>query len=194
MTNPPQRPGAPDPSRAAVFAALAQGRDLVLVREEFRLTREELQALFKEAAEYYRGLEQGTWSLYCDGASRGNPGPAGAGAVLADPQGEIRARLTQYLEVTTNNVAEYRALLLGLKAARDLGVRRLRVFADSELLVRQLHGQYRVKAPHLLPWWRLAQNELQNFETYTISHVPRAENRLADELANQAIDQRPESR
>jgi len=194
MTNPPQRPGAPDPSRAAVFAALAQGRDLVLVREEFRLTREELQALFKEAAEYYRGLEQGTWSLYCDGASRGNPGPAGAGAVLADPQGEIRARLTQYLEVTTNNVAEYQALLLGLKAARDLGVRRLRVFADSELLVRQLNGQYRVKAPHLLPWWRLAQNELQNFETYTISHVPRAENRLADELANQAIDQRPESR
>ena len=194
MTNPPQRPGAPPPSRAAVFAALAQGRDLDRVREGFGLTREELQALFKEAAEYYRGLEQGTWSLYCDGASRGNPGPAGAGAVLADPQGEIRARLTQYLEVTTNNVAEYQALLLGLKAARDLGVRRLRVFADSELLVRQLHGQYRVKAPHLLPLWRLAQNELQNFETYTISHVPRAENRLADELANQAIDQRPQSR
>jgi len=173
---------------------LAQGREIAQVLEKFGITRQELQDLFQKIADAYRRRETGFWRLYCDGASRGNPGPAGAGAVLADPQGEIRARLTQYLEVTTNNVAEYQALLLGLKAARDLGVRRLRVFADSELLVRQLHGQYRVKAPHLLPLWRLAQNELQNFETYTISHVPRAENRLADELANQAIDQRPQSR
>jgi ribonuclease HI len=142
-------------------------------------------------AEARGDLEQGTWTLYCDGASRGNPGPAGAGAVLADPRGEIRVRASQYLGVATNNVAEYRALLLGLQEARKLGVRKIRVFADSELLVRQLHGSYRVKAPHLLPLWQEASRELQKFEAHAVSHVPRQENSQADGLANLAIDRKP---
>ncbi|HEY9072986.1 MAG TPA: ribonuclease HI family protein, partial [Desulfobaccales bacterium] len=154
----------------------------------------ELQAIFLEVSEYYREREEGTWRLFCDGASRGNPGPAGAGAALFNPLGEPAAKLARYLGETTNNVAEYQALILGLKEAARLGAHKLQVLADSELLVRQLNGQYRVKAPHLLPLWRLAKNELQKFETSTISHVPRAENRLADELANQGIDQRPPSR
>ncbi len=181
-------------SPAAVFRALAEGADPALVRERFGLTPEGLRNLFREAADYYHNLEEGVWSLYCDGASRGNPGPAGAGAALTDPQGATVARLTRFLGVTTNNVAEYQALILGLKEAARLGVRKLQVFADSELLVRQLNGQYRVKSPHLLPLWRQAQNELKNFKAFTVSHVPRAENRLADELANQAIDQKAPAR
>ena len=180
-------------SKAAVFAALAQGPDLDRVRERFHLSREELQDLFKEVADRYRDLEQGTWTLYCDGASRGNPGPAGAGALLLDPLGQIRVQSGEYLGQTTNNVAEYRALLLGLKLAQDLGVRKLQVFADSELLVRQLNGSYRVKAPHLLPLWQAAQRELQKFEAHAISHVPREENSPADGLANRAIDRKSQT-
>jgi len=180
--------------RAAIFRALAEGLDLAQVRERFGLTKDELLVIFREVADYYGEREAGFWRLFCDGASRGNPGPAGAGAAIFNPLGEVAAQLARYLGETTNNVAEYQALLLGLREAVKLGVRKLQVFADSELLVRQLNGTYRVKAPHLLPLWRLAKNELQKFEAYTISHVPRAENSLADDLANQGIDQRPPAR
>ena len=181
-------------SRAAIFRALAAGLELPQLQERFGLNAAELRELFREVADYYGEREEGTWRLFCDGGSRGNPGPAGAGAALFNPRGEVAAQLARYLGETTNNVAEYQALILGLQEAARLGARRLQVFADSELLVRQLNGQYRVKAPHLLPLWRLAKHELQKFEAYTISHVPRAENRLADELANQGIDQGPQSR
>ena len=180
--------------RAVIFRALAEGLDLAQVRERFGLTPDGLQDIFQEVADYYCNLEEGVWTIYCDGASRGNPGPAGAGAALFNPRGEVEAQLARYLGETTNNVAEYQALILGLQEAVRLGAKKLQVFADSELLVRQLNGQYRVKSPHLLPLWRLAKNELQNFEAYTISHVPRAENSLADDLANQGIDQRPPPR
>ncbi len=180
------------PDRAAVFAALAQGLDLPQVQARFGLTREELQQIFQEAAEHFRRREgrqeQGFWRLYCDGASRGNPGPAGAGAVLYDPRGELASQASEYLGEATNNVAEYRALLLGLKLARDLKVPRLRILADSQLLVRQLTGRYRVKSPHLLPLWQQAIKELQNFEACGIAQVPREGNREADALANRAID------
>ncbi len=176
--------------RAAVFAALAQGRDLAEVREEFHLTREELQRLFQEVADSHRRREEDVWRLYTDGASRGNPGPAGAGAVIYNPQGEVAAQIAQYLGQTTNNVAEYQALLLGLQEASRLGVRRLQVFADSELLVRQLSGQYRVKSPHLMPLFLQALKARRTFASFTVTHVPRAENQQADLLANQAIDQR----
>jgi ribonuclease HI len=181
-------------SRADIFRALAEGLDLAQVRERFGLSQEVLLEIFQEVADYYGKRETGFWRLFCDGASRGNPGPAGAGAVLSNPLGEIAAQLACYLGETTNNVAEYQALLLGLREAVRLGAKKLQIFADSELLVRQLSGQYRVKAPHLLPLWRLAKTELQNFEAYTVSHVPRAENSLADDLANQGIDQRPPPR
>jgi len=178
--------------RAAVFAALAQGLDLPQVIARFGLTREELQELFQEAADHYGRQEgrqeQDFWRLYCDGASRGNPGPAGAGCALYNPQGELAAQASEFLGEATNNVAEYRALLLGLKLARDQGVTRLRIFADSQLLVRQLTGRYRVKSLHLLPLWQQVRKELQHFEACAIDHVPRAENREADALANEAID------
>ena len=118
-------------------------------------------------------------------------GPAGAGAVLSNPLGEVAAQLARYLGETTNNVAEYQALLLGLEEAHRLQITRLKVFADSELLVKQLTGHYRVKSPHLLPLWNESRQALQRFEAYTITHIPREENREADAAANQAIDQRP---
>jgi ribonuclease HI len=176
--------------RAAIFAALAQGLDLPGVQSRFGLTPEDLQDLFREAAALYRDPGAGFWRLHCDGASRGNPGPAGAGMVLFDPQGRLQANQGRYLGETTNNVAEYQALLLGLEAARRLEVKKLRVLADSELMVKQINGRYRVKAPHLIPLWRAALNALKQFEAWSINHVPREENHLADEAANRAIDQK----
>jgi ribonuclease HI len=150
--------------------------------------------LFRDAADRHGDRQEGFWRLHCDGASRGNPGPAGAGMVLHDPQGRLQVRKGRYLGETTNNVAEYQALLLGLEEARKLAVKKLRVLADSELMVKQLNGHYRVKSPHLLPLWRQALQALQQFEAYAIMHVPREKNRLADEVANQAIDQKAASR
>jgi ribonuclease HI len=175
---------------AAILAALAQGLDLPQVLERFGLTPEELQGLFREAAALYEERQEGFWRLHCDGASRGNPGPAGAGVVLHDPQGHLQVNRGRYLGETTNNVAEYQALLLGLAEARRLGVRKIQVLADSELMVRQLNGRYRVKSSHLIPLWRKAQESLQQFDAYTVGHVPREENRLADAAANRAIDQK----
>jgi ribonuclease HI len=180
--------------RAAIFQALAEGVDLQRLREQFKLTSDELQELFQEVADHFRDLEEGVWSLYCDGASRGNPGQAGAGVLLVDAFGDIRVQYGEYLGQTTNNVAEYQALLLGLKMARNLGIKKIQVFADSELLVRQLNGQYRVKATHLLPLWEQARQALQEFVTYNVSHVPRELNYLADRLANGAIDQKLRAR
>ncbi len=182
---------APPASRWEIFAALAQGLEISRVLARFQLTREELKDLFQEAAAHYREQETGYWTLHCDGASRGNPGPAGAGAVLADPKGKVRLELGRPLGRATNNVAEYQALLLGLEAARDQGVLKLQVFSDSELLVKQLKGQYRVRNPHLLPLWRRAWQELQKFKAYAISHVSREQNLRADRLARRAIDAGP---
>ena len=128
-------------------------------------------------------------TLHSDGGSRGNPGPAGAGAVLYDDQGQEVAALSRYLGRTTNNEAEYQALLMGLKRAQELGAQRLTVKMDSELIVRQLEGKYRVKAPGLKPLYAEAKRLLQGFASVTIQHIRREFNKRADELANQAMDQ-----
>jgi len=181
--------GSPPVDRAAVLAALAETLDMEEVRRRFGLSREDLAQILKDAAAVFDLEESGTWCLYVDGASRGNPGPAGAGAVLFGPDGGKRAEGSRYLGETTNNVAEYQALLLGLELARQRGVKRLQVYADSELVVRQLLGTYQVKKPHLLPLWRRAHEALQKFDTYAISHLDRSFNQEADRLARQAIDQ-----
>jgi ribonuclease HI len=184
----------PPEDRAAVFAALAKELDLARVQERFGLTREELARMFEEAAAVFCIDDCRMWSLYCDGACRGNPGPAGAGFVLYDGKEEPRARESHYLGETTNNVAEYQALILGLNKALELGVQNLAVFSDSELMVRQLNGQYQVKKPHLLPLWHEARKALQKFRHCAISHLDRAFNHEADRLARQAIDQRGQKR
>jgi ribonuclease HI len=183
-----------DLSLAAVFRSLAEGADLSQLREQFGLTPDQLRNIFNEVADYYHTLEQGVWTIYCDGASRGNPGLAGAGVVLVDPIGEVAAQNQEFLGQATNNVAEYRGLLLGLKMAQNLGIKKIRVCSDSELLVRQINGSYRVKQPHLLAPWQEAQRELNRFETHEVTHVPREMNHQADRLANQAIDRRTPAR
>ena len=128
--------------------------------------------------------------LFTDGAARGNPGPAGAGAVIISPEGHVVAKVGKYLGETTNNVAEYTGLILGLKRARAMGLRELEVLADSELLVKQLSGEYAVKAEHLAPLHAEAKALLQAFDQIEVRHIPREENAAADEMSNRAIDLR----
>lgn len=132
----------------------------------------------------------GTWYLNSDGGARGNPGPAGVGIVLRSPDGEVALRGGAYLGEATNNVAEYEALLWGLRAARSLGARTLVVRADSELVVKQLRGEYRVKNEGLKPLFVQAQALRRAFESVEFVHVRREDNAEADALANEAMDGR----
>jgi ribonuclease HI len=125
-----------------------------------------------------------------DGASRGNPGEAGFGVHVTAPDGGEVAALFGYLGKATNNVAEYQALVHGLRFALERGASSVEVYSDSELLVRQLEGRYRVKHPGLQPLHREAQSLLARFAKARVSHVPRERNREADALANRAVDER----
>lgn len=128
------------------------------------------------------------WLLLVDGAARGNPGEAGCGAVICDEGGTVVKELSRYLGRATNNVAEYEGLLMGLEALLQMGDGRVRVQSDSQLLVRQLNGQYRVKDEKLKVLFGRAIALLRRFSGYRILHMPREHNKLADRLANQAID------
>lgn len=128
--------------------------------------------------------------IHIDGASRGNPGEAGFGVYVATPEGVEVARLHGYLGRATNNVAEYQALLHALRYARARGARRVRVFSDSELVVRQVEGTYKVRHPDMVGLHREAAALLARFEEASVSHVPREQNREADRLANRALDER----
>ncbi len=133
-------------------------------------------------------------TLFADGGSRGNPGPAASGAVLLDGAGELIEEAFAYLGVKTNNVAEWTALLLGLEAAAKCGIRRLAIRLDSELVVKQLRGEYRVKHPELQPLYRRAVVLLRAFEEIDLRHVPRKQNALADRLVNRVLDQEAPAR
>jgi ribonuclease HI len=128
-------------------------------------------------------------TLFADGGSRGNPGPAASGAVLLDNAGERIGEVGAYLGVATNNVAEWTALLIGLEAAAERGIRRLAVRLDSELVVKQLRGEYRVKHADLQPLYKRAVTLLRRFEEVDVQHVPRKQNSLADRLVNRVLDQ-----
>jgi ribonuclease HI len=128
--------------------------------------------------------------LRTDGASRGNPGPAAAGVVIETPSGEIAARGKLYLGVMTSNQAEYRALILGLKAIAHDHPMSVRVYMDSDLIVNQMRGSYKVRHPDLEPLWREARQLVSALPAVTFDHVPRAQNALADRLANEALDER----
>ncbi len=135
---------------------------------------------------------QGVWCLLVDGASRGNPGQAGCGAAIYDGAGTVVEELSRYLGSTTNNVAEYQGLLIGLEGVIRLGGKRVQIRSDSELLVRQLNGIYRVRDEKLKGLYKKALGLLGRLEDYRIVHVPRDHNRLADRLANRAIDEAPD--
>lgn len=124
-----------------------------------------------------------------DGAARGNPGPAGIGVVVSGPDGEVLATIAEGIGETTNNVAEYTAVIEGLAFAKELGARSVTLRSDSLLLINQLTGRYRVKAPHLQPLHRRARSIAAGFERIAFEHVPREENVEADRLANQGVDE-----
>jgi ribonuclease HI len=127
-------------------------------------------------------------TAYCDGGSRGNPGPAGYGVSIEDAAGHPVAELSEFLGVKTNNFAEYSGLLAALEYALSHGHARLRVVADSELMVKQMKGQYRVNSPDLRPLWEEAKRRAARLERFEIQHVLRGKNKRADALANQAMD------
>jgi ribonuclease HI len=126
--------------------------------------------------------------LWTDGAARGNPGPAGIGAILKSPSGEVLYTGSEFLGHTTNNVAEYKAVLLGLAGALAKGIDRIEVRADSELLIKQLKGEYRVKSPGLRPLFEEARRLISRFSSVKLTHIRRELNGEADRLANQGID------
>ena len=125
---------------------------------------------------------------HCDGGSRGNPGPAGYGALIEDQNGRVLARLSEYLGKRTNNYAEYSALLGVLAWALENGHPRVRVVADSELMVKQMKGQYKVNSPDLRPLWIEAHRRANQLEKFEIQHTLRGGNKEADQLANDAMD------
>jgi ribonuclease HI len=126
-------------------------------------------------------------TIHIDGAARGNPGPAAASFVI-QPLGEPAIEAAQTLGTATNNVAEYQALIHALIRAKELSLARLNIHSDSELLVKQMNGEYRVKHPDLIPLYQHAQSLLGSFEQVTISHVRREQNKRADELCNEVLD------
>ena len=130
----------------------------------------------------------GWFVAHCDGGSRGNPGPAGFGAVIEDPQGLVVARLSEYLGKQTNNYAEYSGLLAVLKWANQNGARSLRVISDSELMVNQMKGRYKVGSPGLRPLWEEAKRLASRLERFEMRHTLRGGNQEADKLANEAMD------
>jgi ribonuclease HI len=126
--------------------------------------------------------------VHVDGGARGNPGPAAAGAVVSTPDGSVVDRAQELLGVATNNVAEYRGLLLGLTRARELGATEVEVVNDSELVAKQVNGVYKVKHADMKPLHAAAKAALGDFQRWSIRSVPRAQNAEADALVNQALD------
>jgi ribonuclease HI len=138
-----------------------------------------------QGTEKAAGKVAGWYTAHCDGGARGNPGPAGFGAVIEDPEGRVAARLSQYL----NNYAEYSGLLTVLEWALENGVKWLKVVADSELMVNQMKGLYKVSSPTLRPLWQEAKRRTVMLQKFEIGHTLRGGNREADRLANAAMDE-----
>jgi probable phosphoglycerate mutase len=144
--------------------------------------------LFEDAAPAPAPTLNPWFTAHCDGGSRGNPGPSGYGAVVEDTDGKVVARLSRFLGLQTNNYAEYSGLLAVLEWALANGARRLRVVSDSELMVKQMKGIYKVKSPGLVPLYQEAKKMAKQLEKFEMSHTLRGGNKEADRLANEAMD------
>jgi ribonuclease HI len=183
----------PDPGQ--VLRRLAKDLDVEGTLSDFPgLNRKDLSRILsnvagpeqKPKARTARTMSPHVAVLSVDGGARGNPGPAGAGIVLE--MGEEVVRLGEYLGEATNNVAEYQALLLGLRTAAEMGVSELEIRSDSQLMVRQLSGQYKVKSAGLVDLYFSAIKLLSGFKRSSLTHIPREENHEADRMANMAMD------
>ena len=129
------------------------------------------------------------FTIYTDGGARGNPGPAGIGAVIKNESGEVVAEISEYIGEATNNQAEYKAVIAAIEKARNLGAEEVEFFLDSELVVKQLNREYRVKNEDLAPLFVRVYNASLGFKKITFKHVPREKNKEADRLVNEAIDE-----
>jgi len=200
----------------AVLEALAASLDAGEVLSRFPgLAREQLRGIVREAAGRLPRVETrstpaavaaaassadvsaavlGAWpeevTVHIDGGARGNPGEAGVGAYFQDRSGAPLQSIARYIGRATNNTAEYQALLFALARARDAGVKHLRVFSDSELLVNQVNGRYRTTVPHLQQYLQEAIRLMREIGRVDVAHVRREQNREADALANEAMDLR----
>ena len=126
--------------------------------------------------------------IHADGASRGNPGPAAIGATIRDDQGKLLAIVSQRIGRATNNQAEYQAIIMGLEKAIGLGAKNVKVMSDSELVVKQMNGQYKVKNTELRPLYQKVVQLTGSLESFKISYIPREQNKAADAQANKALD------
>lgn len=182
-------------SRRAVLEALAASLDTGEVLRKFPdLGQSALSRILLEAAAACAGeapppAASGKLTAFVDGAARGNPGKAGAGVVIRDQSGAIIEKKSLFLGEATNNTAEYKALLLALRRAKELGASSLQVYSDSELLVHQINGRYRVRVAHLQALCQEAIRLMKDVGSVNISHIPREKNSDADEMANRAIDE-----
>jgi ribonuclease HI len=183
-----------DIEKAAARAQQELEEEMELSKAERAQRKRERAAAADREREEARAAEEAERTrrtrLFTDGAARGNPGPAGAGAVIVSPEGHVVAKVGKFLGESTNNVAEYMGLILGLRRAKAMGIKELEVYADSELLVKQLSGDYAVKAEHLKPLHDEAQALLRGFGWIEVRHIPREENAQADAMSNRAIDER----
>lgn len=138
-------------------------------------------------------MPEKSFLMYSDGGARGNPGPGAIGVLLCDPQGNHVKDFRRTIGSTTNNVAEYTAVITGLDMAFEMGASEMQCFADSELVVKQINGQYRVKTPHILELFLKVKERMKKFSKVTFSHVPRTHEKLryVDKLVNMALDEEP---
>jgi ribonuclease HI len=191
----------PNKLKMEIMNHLAKHMSFKKAADKFPMvSMKDIQNIIYQAAAFYqsdstlelqvRDSKFDNLNLYTDGASRGNPGEAGAGAVILDRTGNVVKELKEYLGNTTNNSAEYRALILGLREVLRLGGTKVNIFSDSELMVNQIKGSYNVKSQGLLLLYNEVNELLEKFIKYGIRHIRREENRHADRLANEAIDKR----
>ncbi|MDY6854739.1 MAG: ribonuclease HI family protein [Thermodesulfobacteriota bacterium] len=195
------RKDIPNRLKLEIMNHLAEHMSFKKVSDIFpMISMKDIQNVIYQAAEYFQGDSISKLDvldskfdhlhLYTDGASRGNPGEAGAGVVILDKAGNVIKESKEYLGNTTNNSAEYRALILGLQEVLKLGGTKVNIFSDSELMVKQIKGFYNVKNQGLILLYNEVNELLEKFIKYDIKHIKRARNSHADRLANEAIDKR----
>lgn len=186
-------------TKQKILSELSRSLSFKKVWESFpECSMEDIRLLLKEASEKFKNEESKvafkdggkSLKIYTDGASRGNPGQAGAGIVIYN-KGKVIKEISKYLGETTNNVAEYWGLLLSLENAYQLGAEEVEVFSDSELLTKQINGSYRVRDKKLSELYQRAFELIDKFKKFSLVHISREDNKRADKLANQAIDRMP---
>jgi ribonuclease HI len=178
-----------------ILELLTSGSSFKEICEEFpKVTKEDIQATLSYALGLMKRevaplpVPKKRLIVYIDGASRGNPGPAGVGVIIYDKKKRLVDELCEYIGRTTNNVAEYQALLKALERARSLGAETLTIYSDCELLVKQMAGEYRVKDKTLKNLYQRARENLRNFQRVDIKYITRKRNKRADRLANRGIN------